>query len=743
MEDDLDSSDDVQLSSLIDGKRAPRQPDKDTEDNNDVDRRIIIQRPLELETSSSLDVKLQKRRRRRRFNRFVKLFVSLAAVLLIIASLYWRVLPVSREQDTSGTMDCYPPGTMDCSKKDAMEDEPNPPTLPDSIKIFYPPQTQQEIEALNAELRKFSDPIITKEEFFSKTTLPPPPNYPDFTYTSDLHFTPKRTALLFAPGVYEGLDFEVSYYTSVLGLGAVPSDVSFTNCDKGPHVDAINKYTTRPPNGSGLDTFWRSVENIATNPRDGMRWAASQAAPLRRIHVQSDLLLFDGDAWASGGVLANAIVDGKVNFGGQQQYLLRNVELKQGAINGAWSLVFVGCTGETPSENNGLKAGPSISVDSFPKLRIEKPFITMRENGEFELRVPSVVFGQSNNDVLGSQFGGEEVRNFTGVKLGVPSTDAADNYLTLQKALDEGKDLVLSPGEYPLAASLEVKHPNQVILGLGYATLKAPLNGLPCIRVHPNIPGVRIAGIMLEASVLTDHIPSLSLLQWGIQGMDDVGDKENPGLLSDIFCRVGGASYDRHVSTDVMIELHSGNIYGDNLWLWRADHVKLHPGEEANFPHISPYYRQTVMGECQVRNGMKVYGEAVTMVGLFIEHTTEDQLIWEGDKGYVAFYQCELPYDVDQSYADKSFVGYRVGSDVESHTARGIGIYSNFRDFDVNVATAISHPESAGIVMNNLFTVYLDNQGKINSIVNGKGPGAVSESDRGRPFRCSDNTCSD
>mmetsp|Transcript_24460 Transcript_24460/g.37418 ORF Transcript_24460/g.37418 Transcript_24460/m.37418 type:complete len:742 (-) Transcript_24460:31-2256(-) len=737
MDDDLDSTDDIQLSSLISGKRAPRHPDEDTA-GDDVIRRIAIHRPLELETSSSLDIKLEKGRRPR-FNRFIKLFVALAAALLIIASLIWRVLPVNREQDNTAG------GTMDSSKKDTVEDEPNPPILPDSIHIFYPPKTEPEIEALNAELSKFSDPIVTKEDFFRKTTLPPPPNYPDFTYTSDLHFTSKRTALLFAPGVYEGIDFEVAYYTSVLGLGAKPTDVTFTNCDKGPHVDAINKFTTRPPWGSGLDTFWRSVENIATNAREGMRWAASQAAPLRRVHVQSDLLLFDGDAWASGGVLANAIVDGQVNFGGQQQYLLRNVELKRVAVNGAWSLVFVGCTGETPLENSGFKSGPSISVDNSPKLRIEKPFITMKESGEFELRVPLAAFSQSHghNDVLGSQFGGEQVRSFTGVKLGVPSTDGADNYLILQKALDEGKDLVLSPGVYPLAASLEVKYPNQVILGLGYATLKAPLNGSPCILVHPKVPGVRIAGIMLEASVLTGTIPSSSLLQWGMPDVDDVGDSKNPGLLSDVFCRVGGASYDRHVSTEVMIQLYSGNIYGDNLWLWRADHVKLHPGEEANFPHISPYYRQTVMGECQVRNGMKVYGQAVTMVGLFIEHTTEDQLIWEGDNGYVAFYQCELPYDVDQSYADKSFVGYRIGPDVKSHTARGTGIYSNFRDFDVNVATAISHPESDGIVMSNLFTVYLDNQGKINSVVNGKGPSAVSESDRGRPFRCSDNACLD
>lgn len=37
-----------------------------------------------------------------------------------------------------------------------------------------------------------------------------------------------------------------------------------------------------------------------------------------------------------------------------------------------------------------------------------------------------------------------------------------------------------------------------------------------------------------------------------------------------MFARVGGSSFDRNVSTETMIVLHSGNIVGDNIWLWRA-----------------------------------------------------------------------------------------------------------------------------------------------------------------------------
>jgi len=538
--------------------------------------------------------------------------------------------------------------------------EPNPPPLPHSIQLFYPPRNDEEIQQLNKRLQEYSDPILTWEDFVNDnqngtTKEEDDSNHPAFTYTSENHFSSSRTALMFAPGVYPNLDFEVGYYTSVLGLGARPIDVVFTNCEYGPHVPALDKFTNRPPNGSGLNTFWRSIENIATEARRGMVWAVSQAAPLRRIHVRADLNLFDADSWVSGGVAANIIVDGMVNFGGQQQWLMRNVELKRGAVNGAWSLVFAGCTGSVPNENGGMRGpGPSISVE-YPNLRVEKPYITMKtddrslmqSNGQqnsmnyvLELRVPSVTHGK---EATGPHFDdSQDIRDFRRVKLAVPSilgqleNAATENHAILQKALDDGKDLVLSPGIYPLSDTLTVRYKNQVILGLGYATLVAPHHdGSPCIRVDSRVPGVRIAGIMLEASVLRGNREGkgASLLEWGTPNSNDPGDDRNPGVLTDVFVRIGGVY--RDVSADVMIQLHSGNIYGDNLWLWRADHVKLHWNEQPNFPHISTKFRQTVAGECEVKNGLVVNDGAtnITIVGLAVEHTTEDQVIWNADNG--------------------------------------------------------------------------------------------------------------
>jgi hypothetical protein len=428
------------------------------------------------------------------------------------------------------------------------EDEPNPPRLPDSMVMFYPPRNYQEIQQMQALLDTYSDPILNWQEFASskqKNVKYEVENHPNYTHTSVNHFTSKRTALLFTPGTYP-VDVQIGYYTSLYGLGSHPDNVTFTG-HKGPHCVALDKFTDRPPNGSGLNSFWRSVENIATKPsQEGMTWAVSQAAPLRRMKIYGDLNLFDADSWVSGGFGANIHVGGSINFGGQQQWIMRNTQMQR-VTGGAWSLVFVGCTGRVPDETKSLdESGPLISVEKAPRVWLEKPHITLKNQPstdaaskhEFELRVPRV---RHDKAATGPQFDDDdEIRDFRRVKLAIPSIDpdptkaAIENHSTIQKALNQGKDVVLSPGIYRLSSSLVVAHPNQVILGIGYATLVAPTDGTPCIHVHNNVPGVRIAGVMLEASVPTVKPQSKqsSLLLWGDDGIIDDGDESNPGLLS-------------------------------------------------------------------------------------------------------------------------------------------------------------------------------------------------------------------
>lgn len=218
----------------------------------------------------------------------------------------------------------------------------------------------------------------------------------------------------------------------------------------------------------------------------------------------------------------------------------------------------------------------------------------------------------------------------------------------------------MCPGEFFLTKTLVVRNPNQVILGLGLATLVAPKDGTPCIQVKSDTPGVRIAGIMMEASVL-DHTlvdGSKSFLEVGDVGGDKNSNesKENPVVITDIFCRIGGSNLDRSVSTDVIIRIHSDHVVGDNLWLWRADHVMLAPNEEPNDERFKLYH-QVRQDECKVNVAIIVYGNHVKMYGLFCEHTLKDQCIWKGNHGSTTFFQCELPYDVSESYGEDGYAG--------------------------------------------------------------------------------------
>ena len=115
----------------------------------------------------------------------------------------------------------------------------------------------------------------------------------------------------------------------MLGLGSSPDDVVFTD-SKGVYCQQAGD----SPSPGALDTFWRSAENFKTEashdwlPGDpsgkGMLWAVSQAAPLRRVHVSQNLMLFEvvnGSAgYGSGGFLADTLVDGDILAGGQQQW---------------------------------------------------------------------------------------------------------------------------------------------------------------------------------------------------------------------------------------------------------------------------------------------------------------------------------------------------------------------------------------------------------------------------------------
>ena len=111
-----------------------------------------------------------------------------------------------------------------------------------------------------------------------------------------------------------------------------------------------------------------------------------------------------------------------------------------------------------------------------------------------------------------------------------------------------GLHVVLSPGIYHMTQSLTLSHNGQTILGIGLASLIAPPDGTPCIVVAKAVKGVRVAGLMLQAGLSDTSKKAVevsSILEWGERG--DAGDSSDPGILSDIFVRVGGPVCSDHV----------------------------------------------------------------------------------------------------------------------------------------------------------------------------------------------------
>lgn len=92
------------------------------------------------------------------------------------------------------------------------------------------------------------------------------------------------------------------------------------------------------------------------------RWAVSQAAPYRRMHLRGNLQLDDG-GWSSGGYMADTKIDGQVRSGSQQQWLSRNTEWA-GWTGSNWNMVFVG------AQNAPATTFPNPVHDGRPDTRL-------------------------------------------------------------------------------------------------------------------------------------------------------------------------------------------------------------------------------------------------------------------------------------------------------------------------------------------------------------------------------------
>jgi hypothetical protein len=492
-----------------------------------------------------------------------------------------------------------------------------------------------------------------------------------------------RHAVLLKPGTHE-LEIPVGFFTHVAGLGENPGEVVV----KG-HV-----WTDASWMGNNATcNFWRAVENLTIAPPDGKNvWAVSQAAPLRRVHVRGDLHLSSG-GWSSGGFMAQCRIDGSVFAGSQQQWFSRQSGW-QAWTGGIWNMVFAGCenppTGTWPEK-------PFTVIPETPALR-EKPFLVLR-GGAWFVRVPALVNKPANGPDWQPGAAPGKVLPLADFHLAQPGKDTA---ATLNGALQAGRHLLFTPGIYQLDDTLVVKRPGTVVLGLGLPSLM-PRTGRTVLRVEAG-EGVTISGLVVDASpVETD-----TLVQFGLPGAK-AGSKDNPVVVHDLFCRAGGYGEGK---AKRMVAIHTRFLIGDNFWLWRADHGA-----------------KVAWTESTCETGLVVEGDDVTLFGLFVEHTQGYQTRWNGERGRVFFYQSEMPYDPPSQEAWRSptgsgFASYKVGDQVKTHQAWGVGVYHVFKKAVVVADHAIEAPAGPGIELNHLFTFRLGG-GKpgsgIRNVVNGHG----------------------
>ncbi len=508
-------------------------------------------------------------------------------------------------------------------------------------------------------------------------------------------FGEKRYALLFKPGTYS-FDARVGYYTQIAGLGRSPDDVVVNG-----HVRSVS----HSPSRNVTTNFWRAAENLSIAPPDGVeQWAVSQAAPYRRMHVRGALMLHDS-GWASGGFISDTRVDGRVLAGPQQQWFTRSSQI-QGWQGGHWNMVFLGTPGAPPdlTRDGDVTAaaahGPIVTTIETTPVSREKPFLYVDGSGALAVFVPALRRSSRGPSWVAGATAGESL-SLDRFLIARPDMSAAQ----INAQLARGKNLLLTPGIYPVSEPIRITRPNTIVLGLGLATVRAENGSLAMTAA--DVDGVEIAGILFDAGPVNSPV----LLEVGPEGASRSHAK-SPIFLFDVFARVGGAGPGK---ATVSVAINSHDVVADHFWLWRADHG------------------QGVAWDVNTAaNGLVVNGNDVTIYGLFVEHYQQYQVVWNGERGRTYFFQNEIPYDPPGQDAfmagsTRGWAAYKVAAGVRQHEAWGLGSYVYFpRHPEMVLDHAFEVPVTPGVRLHKVVTFSLGGgKGTIEHVVNDAGPRAA------------------
>ncbi|MDQ0383300.1 hypothetical protein J2S54_000120 [Streptomyces sp. DSM 42143] len=507
-----------------------------------------------------------------------------------------------------------------------------------------------------------------------------------FEEQESAQFGSGRHAFLFKPGTYNNLNAQIGFYTQILGLGLRPDD-TMINGDITVDAGWFN--------GNATQNFWRGAENLAVNPVSGTnRWAVSQAASFRRMHVKGGLNLSpNGYGWASGGYIADSKIDGQVGNYSQQQWYTRDSFIG-GWSNSVWNQTFSGVEG---APANSFPEPRYTTLDTTPISR-EKPFLYLDGN-EYKVFAPAKRTNARGTTWENGTPQGESIplSRFYVVK---PGATAA----TINAAVDQGLHLLFTPGVYHVDQTIDIDRANTIVLGLGLATI-IPDNGVTAMKVA-DVDGVRLAGFLIDAG----PVNSPTLLEVGPQGAS-AEHAANPTTVQDVYIRIGGAGAGK-ATTSMVVNSHDTII--DHTWVWRADH-----GEGVGWETNRADY------------GVRVNGDDVLATGLFVEHFNKYDVEWYGERGRTIFYQNEKAYDAPNQAAiqngdTQGYAAYRVDDSVDTHEAWGLGSYCNYNvDPSIRQHHGFKTPVKPGIKFHSLLVVSLGGMGHYNHVINDTGASTV------------------
>ncbi|WP_163634398.1 glycosyl hydrolase family 28-related protein [Microbacterium sp. B35-04] len=544
----------------------------------------------------------------------------------------------------------------------------------------------------------------------------------------DAEMSTERQAVYFLPGEYgsaaDPLQVKVGYYTEIAGLGASPEDVTINGA-----VEVYNRCLADGGTGNclALVNFWRTISNLSIDIQAADRgcrtgtdfWAVSQAVSMRRLDVAGgNLSLMDyctaGPQYASGGFIADSRLPNVIN-GSQQQWLIRNSEVA-GWSNAVWNQVFSGVVGAP--DDAGFPDPPYTTLDETPLSR-EKPYLYVDDEGRYNVRVPA-----AQQDSRGVTWADGETagRSIPITEFFIATPD--DSVKDINNALARGRHLILTPGIYDVAQSIQVKRANTVVIGLGHATLTAVGGAVP-LEVK-DADGIVVAGVTIDAGTELSPV----LLRVGAADSDKVLDPANPITLSDVYFRVGGPHIGK---TTTALEVNADDVLIDHTWVWRGDH-----GIEGFDPNDGVNGDNQRWATNTGTVGVIVNGDDVTATGLFVEHFQTYNTLWNGENGRVVLYQNELPYDPPtqadwtQPNGTLGYPGYKVADDVTTHRLDGAGVYVfNQNNPSILTANGFEVPETPGVQLHHIMTVNLS-AGTVQHVVNGIG-GQADNTNTGTP----------